>query len=275
MTYSELPADLDELVFIGRNKSYGAYQLRKLYRRETIRAFIVASLLLFFVVAFPKIVELLTPEPMVEEVIKKENIEAKLTEPPPMNEKEPPPPPPPSNLPPPPARETIKFLPPTVVEDEKVKDPEKTIISIDSIPKDVSIGTENISGTKTEAPDFGSVPDGTGDKPVEVVEVEKEPDPNEFIMVEQEPKPTNLDEIKKKIGYPPMAQQAGIQGKVIVKVLLDKTGAYANHKVIKSPHNQLTDAVVAQIKTLRCTPAIQAGKPIKFWITIPFDFKLH
>ncbi|MCS7152635.1 MAG: energy transducer TonB [Bacteroidia bacterium] len=49
---------------------------------------------------------------------------------------------------------------------------------------------------------------------------EPEPDPTAFVLIEKEPVATNLEEIKRRIGYPPLAKEAGIQGKVIVRVLV-------------------------------------------------------
>ena len=71
-----------------------------------------------------------------------------------------------------------------------------------------------------------------------------------------------------------MAKEAEIEGKVIVRVQVDKEGKYVKHLVIKDPHPILTKAVTDKINMLSFTPGIQAGKPIKVWVTIPFDFKL-
>ncbi len=104
---------------------------------------------------------------------------------------------------------------------------------------------------------------------------EKDPDPMAYVVVEKEPQPINIDEIKKRIGHPPAAKEAGIQGKVIVRVLVGKNGKYERHIVIKSPHKILTEAVEKELPNLEFTPGIQAGKPIKVWVTIPFDFQLR
>ena len=83
-----------------------------------------------------------------------------------------------------------------------------------------------------------------------------------------------MDDIKKLIGYPPMAKEAEIEGKVILRVQVNKNGNYVKHIKIKDPHPLLTKAVEDQIHNLKFTPGVQAGKPIKVWVTIPFDFKL-
>ncbi|RMF48824.1 MAG: hypothetical protein D6750_06995, partial [Bacteroidetes bacterium] len=105
-------------------------------------------------------------------------------------------------------------------------------------PMKVDLGTEDVRGDSNATPDIGETED-TGKEPVEVIE-EKDPDPMAFVAVEKEPQPLNIGDIKKRIGYPPLAKEAGIQGKVIVRVLVGKTGKYERHIVIKSPHKILT-----------------------------------
>ncbi len=98
--------------------------------------------------------------------------------------------------------------------------------------------------------------------------------PNEFVLLEKEPAPLNLNELKRLIGYPRAAMEAEIEGKVILRVLVDERGQYVKHLVIKDAHPYLTNAVTSKISAIRFTPGIQKGKPIKVWVTIPFDFKL-
>jgi TonB family protein len=98
--------------------------------------------------------------------------------------------------------------------------------------------------------------------------------PNDFVLLEKEPAPINMDELKGMIGYPPIAKESEIQGKVIIRVQIDEKGNYVKHIVIKDPHPILTKAVESKIPNLRFFPGIQNGKPIKVWVTIPFDFKL-
>ncbi|MCS6894717.1 MAG: TonB family protein [Bacteroidia bacterium] len=105
-------------------------------------------------------------------------------------------------------------------------------------------------------------------------EEEEDPDPTATIQVEKGPVPTNMDDIKKRIVYPPLAKEANIQGKVIVRVLVGKEGRYERHIVLRSPHKLLTEAVEKELPNLSFTPGIKDGKPVKVWVTIPFDFSL-
>ena len=56
----------------------------------------------------------------------------------------------------------------------------------------------------------------------------KEPDINAFISVDQEAVPVNLDQIRKQVGYPQIARDAGIQGQVVIRVLIDENGNYVS-----------------------------------------------
>lgn len=100
------------------------------------------------------------------------------------------------------------------------------------------------------------------------------PDPTDFVAVEKEPQPLNYEEVRKRIGYPLLAKEAGIQGKVIVRVLVNKNGKYEKHIVLRSPHKMLTEAVERELPNLEFSPGIQAGRPVRVWVTTVFDFQL-
>ncbi|MCX8113047.1 MAG: energy transducer TonB [Bacteroidia bacterium] len=263
--------DWDDKLFQNRNRAYGAYFLRKNYVKHTFRALVIAVSAVAIGVAVPFV------KAYVESKLgalrkEKRQVITELMEPPPIDKKNEPPPPPIEQPPPPPQRAQIKFVPPQVVKEEEAKR-EETIANIDTLMK-VDPGTRDVQGDPNAIPDIGEI-EGKGSQPVELVEKEEEPDPSAFIAVEKEPQPVNMDEIKKRIGYPPLAKEAGIQGKVIVRVLVGKTGKYEKHIVLRSPHKLLTEAVEKELPNLEFSPGIQAGKPIKVWVTIPFDFQLR
>lgn len=263
-------ADLTDQVFENRNKEYGAYQIRKSYWWVLIVAAVIAYLLYLLSFGAPMIWNAIFPDKVVqEESIRFIDDLTLLDEPPPINELEeevPPPPPPPTIKLKPPQIETIEFKVP--VPDEEVEE-EETIREMEEIEESTP-GLEDQEGDEG-AYDFDAE-EGTGENTV--VEEPKDPDPNAFIMVEKEPQAVNLDDIKGMIGYPPTAREAGIEGKVIVRVLVGKTGKYEKHILVRKAHPLLNKAVEDKINNLSFTPGIQAGKPIKVWVTIPFDFKL-
>lgn len=90
--------------------------------------------------------------------------------------------------------------------------------------------------------------------------------------MDTEPKVLNLAEIQQLIGYPKQAHEQGIEGTVIVRILVDKDGQYAKHEVLKEGHSLLLGAVEGHLAKLKFEPAQKEGKPVKFWVTLPFKF---
>ncbi len=102
---------------------------------------------------------------------------------------------------------------------------------------------------------------------------EPDPDPDEFILVDRDPQCLNVRALKNQIRYPKQLEGSGIKGKVYLKVLISKKGFYRGHIVKRSPHPLLTNAVVEQLKKIRCKPALRNGKPVKVWIHFVYEFK--
>lgn len=96
----------------------------------------------------------------------------------------------------------------------------------------------------------------------------------DFVQVDEEPKPINMNELYKKIGYPKAAREAGIEGTVVARVLIDEKGQYVEHEILNEAHAILSTAVEEQLPSLTMTPAIKDDIPVKFWVNIPFNFKL-
>ena len=96
----------------------------------------------------------------------------------------------------------------------------------------------------------------------------------QFVYGQRHPEPLNLDSVKAHIVYPELAKDAEIEGRVILKILVDEQGRYNKHKVLRSTHPILTKAVEKEIRTLICEVGFYDDRPVKYWTTIPFDFKL-
>jgi protein TonB len=113
-----LKTDFLDLLFAGRNKDYGAYELRKTYNRRITAALLITfgALLLIFLSSF--LANELQPKKDAKLDIKDVELINIKEEPEP--EPEPPPPPPPKQEPPPKV-EMTKFTPPQIVKDEEVK----------------------------------------------------------------------------------------------------------------------------------------------------------
>jgi TonB family protein len=98
--------------------------------------------------------------------------------------------------------------------------------------------------------------------------------PNVFVNVDKQALPTNMNDFKTKIKYPKEALQKGIEGKVLIRVLVDTTGIPIDTTLIRSADQLFTEEVMKHIYSLRFEPATLYGKPIFFWSTVPLDFSL-
>ncbi|MEM6632576.1 MAG: energy transducer TonB [Bacteroidota bacterium] len=268
-----IKADLDEMVFEDRERRYGGYFLRKRYPKILLYSTLIGLLVTAMIPASSYVSKMLGLSADVEENSGPRNVVINMEDlppPPPIDEEKPPPPPPPK--PPPPQIKTVAFKIPEPAPEEEIDPEEDQTINEQEELKDAPvISLEDQEGDDDVGFIEGDI-DGEGDIP-EVV-IEKEPDVNAFIVVEEEPKPVNMNEVKQAIGYPQVARDAGIEGNVVVRVLVDKNGGYKRHVILNGVHPVLEKAVAAQLPKLRFTPAIQGGKPIQFWVNIPFAFKL-
>src|SRR4030095_17212333 len=139
-----LSADILDIIFEGRNKEYGAYELRKTYnRRLTIALVGMASLiaLLFLGYVLANTFSSNSKKDLVVQDVQLEDLKQE-------EKKEEPPPPPPPKPPDPPKGAMAKFTPPKIVKDEEVKEEEKPP-EIEKL-EDTKIGTVNQEGIKDE-----------------------------------------------------------------------------------------------------------------------------
>jgi periplasmic protein TonB len=267
-------ADLDQIVFDGRSKEYGAFQMRQRYNRVLTRATLIACLLFISITGLPKMIKwvmpaeaiVAAPEERITEIIR--DIELPATPEDPIDIAEP--------ARPEPTVTTRAFLVPTPTPDELVQD-SATIAAV----VDLDTAAIGLVDQKGEPDPWANIDDRNpcptcppGDDVTTVLPDEKELKPTDFVLLDKEPRAVNLDELQSIIGYPPMAKEAEIQGKVTLRVMVDKNGDYVKHIVLKDPHPLLTKAVCDKIHLLKMTPGIQAGKPIKVWVTLPFNFQL-
>ncbi|MEO0468528.1 MAG: TonB family protein [Bacteroidota bacterium] len=101
------------------------------------------------------------------------------------------------------------------------------------------------------------------------------PETASYRFGEREPLPINMKQLVQYIGYPKEARDAGIEGQMIVRVLISKEGRYEKHRIIRSPHPMIDKVVEAHLDKIRFIPGIQRSGYIKFWVNIPFNFQLN
>jgi protein TonB len=270
-----LSADLLDIIFDGRNKEYGAYELRKMYNKRMLYALIVMiaiSALIF--------ISVLVADTVKDKKIVMQNVEdVQLSEVKERNEPPPPPPPPPPPKPPePPKVEIAKFTPPQIVKDEEVKEDEKPP-EMEKIAE-AKIGTINQEGTKDE----GVVMPPVESKSVaEVVapKVVEEDYEKVFTKVENPAEfPGGTGEwaryLQKNLRYPDGAIDNGTQGVVRVQFIVDKEGNISEVQSLNDPGDGLAEEAVRIIKKgPKWKPAEQNGRKVIYRHIQAVTFRLE
>jgi protein TonB len=74
--------------------------------------------------------------------------------------------------------------------------------------------------------------------------------------------------------YPEIARDAGVEGRVVVALLIDRTG-HVRDAVIERSVPMLDGPVLEATRLWTYEPALIGNRPAMAWIRIPFDFRLH
>jgi protein TonB len=270
-----LSADLLDIVFDGRNKEYGAYELRKSYNKRLLIALSAMAILSAAI-----FISALIADTVKKNKIVMQNVEdVELTA---IKEKEapppPPPPPPPPKPPEPPKVEIAKFTPPKIVKDEEVKEDEKPP-EIEKI-QEAKIGTINQEGSK----DIGIVAPPVESKGVaEVVapKVVEEDYDKVFTKVENPAEfPGGAGEwaryLQKNLRYPESAIDNGTQGVVRVQFVVDREGNISEVQALNDPGEGLAEEAVRIIKKgPKWKPAEQNGRKVIYRHIQAVTFRLE
>ncbi len=251
-----LKADLLDILFEGRNKEYGAYDLRKTYNRRITIALIVTVVIMAVIFIGSVIADnLSSTDDVVQMKVKDLTLEQ-------IQPKEPPPPPPPPpKLPPPPPIATIAFTPPKVVKDEEVIKPPPEVKQIEEAKVDV----KTVEGTK----DIGIVAPPVEDKGTQVVAapVEKKEDEDKvFTKVEIEASfPGGASAWTKYVTRAIESNQDEFTesdfGTCVVKFIVDKTGKVSAVEATTMKGSKLAEVATNAIrKGPNWTPAQQNGR---------------
>lgn len=267
-----LSADILDIVFEGRNKDYGAYELRKTYNKRLTIALIgmaVLCALLFLGYILANTISSSEDKAIVVQDVQLEELK--------QEEKKEIPPPPPPKPPDPPKVEMAKFTPPKIVKDEEVKEEEKPP-EIEKL-EDTKIGTINQEGVKDE----GIVAPPVSDEGKGVVEAPKKVEEDwdrTFTKVEIESTyPGGAAAwqryLIKTLRYPQEAQDNEIQGTVVVQFIVDKSGTVSDVEAISGPQVLRDEAVRVIQKSGKWSPAVQNGRQVKSYKKQPIGFKLE
>ena len=160
----------------------------------------------------------------------------------------------------------VQEIPPTE-QPEKPPAPSRPAVPIESesedIPEDETITTTELNWT--DIPKAPAPPSDTGDVALIFVPYDKDPEPI-----------GGMAAIQKNLVYPEMARKAGVEGMVIVQVVIDKAGNLVSAKVIKSlGNNGCDEAAIAAIKSVKWKSALQRDEPVTVLVAISVIFKLR
>lgn len=75
--------------------------------------------------------------------------------------------------------------------------------------------------------------------------------------------------------YPTKARRRNIQGRVLLRVLIDKEGRAAEVEVVESSHPELSRAAKKSVRRSSYVPMKRSGLPVEAWVLIPFHFQLR
>ena len=206
---------------------------------------VVALALLFVGFEWSSTLSKLDETVIVQDVLAEEEIELTQRDP------EPPPPPPP---PEPEVPDVIE------VTEEKVV----TKIDLSSLEDDQS---------KAQVQTYTPPPPP---KPVEEEATEEI-----FVVVEQQPEfPGGMAALMKFLGdnikYPVIAQENGIQGRVITNFVVERDGSISDVQIVRGQDPSLDKEAIRVIKTMpKWKPGQQRGKPVRVRFTLPVVFRLQ
>jgi protein TonB len=264
-----LSADILDIIFEGRNKEYGAYELRKLYNKRLTTALIITAALALLIFLWFFISSMDSGKKKAK--IQVTDVElAKAKE---EKKNEPPPPPPPPKLPPPPKIETVKFTPPKIVKDEEVQEPPPTVEKQEQAKIDVkSQEGDKDQGIVAPVEDKGQV--------VEAPKKVEEDYDKVFTKVEIEASFPGGDagwnryiqrELEKEVDA---LTDDGNFGTCTVQFIVDKEGNVSQVEALTMKGTKLAELAVKVIKKgPKWTPAQQNGRQVTAYRRQNITFK--
>ena len=270
-----------DMVFAGKNKEYGAYQLRKGTSGRNIKALLILVIAAALVGGFLawKVIEQKQAEEqqayMEAMELAKLQQQAKKEE----KKKEPVKPKVEMKKEIPVARETQKFTAPVIKKDELVKE-ENQVKQMDKLDEKVAVGTENKEGTKDRLAEavrsdiaVAAPPPPPAPKPEVSNKV--------FDVVEEMPHfPGGAAALQAFLSsntkYPVVAQENGVQGRVIVSFVVERDGSITDVRVVRSVDPSLDREASRVVRSMpRWSPGKQNGSAVRVKYTVPVVFRLQ
>lgn len=270
-----------DMVFAGKNKEYGAYQLRKGTSGRNIKALLILVIAAALVGGFLawKVIEQKQAEEqqayMEAMELAKLQQQAKKEE----KKKEPVKPKIEPKKEIPVARETQKFTAPVIKKDELVKE-ENQVKQMDKLDDKVAVGTENKEGVRDRTIEavrnditVAAPPPPPAPKPEVATKV--------FDVVEEMPsfpggQGALMSYLASTIKYPVVAQEDGVQGRVIVSFVVERDGSISDVRVARSVDPSLDREAQRVVKSMpKWKPGKQNGSAVRVKYTVPVVFRLQ
>ena len=117
--------------------------------------------------------------------------------------------------------------------------------------------------------------------PPAVVEEEEESSQQIFTVVETMPEFPGgqgalLQYLAKSIKYPVIAQENGIQGRVVLSFVIEKDGRLTNIQVLQTPDRSLSEEAIRVLnKSPKWSPGKQRNQVVRVKYTLPVDFRVQ
>ena len=265
-----------DLVFEGKNQAYGAYQLRKNTGARNLKAlitmFIGFAIIAAIVIAKVSIenyiaaqnaaieadVELASlAEKKEAKVEKKDEPEVEKVE----IER---------------VKSSVAFTVPEIKKDSEVKEDQEMKSQEELQETNTAIGAFNVEGN-----------DETAGEVLKAKEVIAEPEPPKveetkvFDVVEQMPsfpggQGALMQWLASNIKYPVVAEENGVQGRVVCTFVVERDGSITDVKVVRGVDPSLDKEAVRVLKQMPSwIPGKQNGSAVRVKYTVPVTFKLQ
>ena len=265
-----------DLVFEGKNQAYGAYQLRKDTGKRNLKA-LITMFLIFAAIAAIVIAKVsidnyiasrnaaIETDVELQSLAEKKEAKAEKKDEPEVEKIE-------IER----VKSSVAFTVPEIKKDDEVKE-EQEIKSQDELQEtNTAIGAFDVKGNDEEA---GEV--------LKAKEVIAEPEPPKveetkvFDVVEEMPQfpggqAALLEYLAKNIKYQVVAEENGVQGRVIVTFVVERDGSITDVRVVKSVDPSLDKEAARVVKSMpKWQPGKQNGSAVRVKYTVPVQFRLQ
>ncbi len=262
----------DTITLINNDK-YGAPELKKLHQGYTLKGFIVAVTIHVALIAAYMLVAYIN-QSKAKDIPYNPKTPINFSDidmtPPPLDDKDIPP------VKQDEITQQVKDLSSLQPEAVRKQDADEVVLKTQDELNNINTTTSRTGDTVIFADKDGIKVDDSqiGDKVKDVIKDTPPDQTYNMSDVDIVPECTNLLQVRSQMKYPEIAVEAGIEGKVTVKVLVGTDGSVIKIGSLTGPevfHSEVKE----KARELQFTPGLQSNRPVKVWISVPFNFKLN